>query len=454
MSDLSVAHRAALAQLIENVPDRTLRQLALAVAGMPGDKARSLESMLAQAAIDRARRAEALTAIAPMFRPRPDGVAATTFPAPVLARLWKAASANQADILAYLDPDEYGEHDAYRVAAVCTRLYAAGAAAVRDQAEAVWPAGLASADRDTGLTALARVCDLGGLVHRALPSLKAWTGRPDGDQIAELRLLLRDAAAISPDGAQELLDILFAHLDDAPLILRLVTHSSSAAGRDSFLSGSELAVFVDRLIDAAEHRARSVETWQPGQPVEALQQSLTWIASFLTESDATVQIHPETAWGKRIRHVRLGASKTVGALLGRVQRAVTPALPMAKAQTAGRMTREMPQLDVPLDPSTTTAALDALDLVRILRAPASVFGCEAQRSGLMADLTTQVFNYADLALEEINGGQVADEALAIARVELATNFLDRLETVDQARTMRRRVAVAGHGPQAHSPRAA
>ena len=454
MSDLSVAHRAALAQLIENVPDRTLRQLALAVAGMPGDKARTLESMLAQAGIDRVRRTHALTAIAPMFRPRPDGVVATTFPAPVLARLWKAATANQADVLAYLDPDEYGERDAYRVAAVCTRLYAAGAAAVRDQTEAVWPASLAPADRDAGLVALARVCDLGGLVHRALPSLGAWIGRPDGDQVAELRLLLRDAAAISPDGAQELLDILFAHLDDAPMILRLVTHSSSAAGRDSFLSGSELAVFVDRLIDAAEDRGRSVDTWKAGQPVETLHHALAWIATFLTESDATVQIHPDTAWGKRIRQVRLGVSKTVGALLGRVQRAVTPALPMTRVQTAGRMTREMPQLDVPLDPATTTAAQDALDLVRILRAPAGVFGCEAQRIGLVTDLTTQAFNYADLALEEINAGDVTDEALAILRVELAADFLDRLEAVDQARTMRRRVAVAGHGPQAHSPRAA
>ena len=40
-----------------------------------------------------------------MFRARPDGVAAIRFPAAVLPRLWKAASAREPELLVNLDDD-------------------------------------------------------------------------------------------------------------------------------------------------------------------------------------------------------------------------------------------------------------------------------------------------------------------------------------------------------------
>jgi len=455
MAVLSVAHRVALAQVIENVPDRTLRLLAIAVAGMPGERARILEAMLADAGIDRARRARGLAAIAPMFRPRSDGVAGTHFPAQVLPRLWKIVAAGEGSLLAYLDPNEDEEDDTYRIAAVCARLFAAAAAAVRDQPELVWPLSLGDAvEREAGLEALSRACDLGGLVHRALPSLKAWIGRPDGDQLAELRLLVRDAASISPDGAQQLLDVLFSHLAEAPKILRLVVQSSNAAGRDTFLSGSELAVFVDRLIVAAEVRAARFERLKSDQPVESLRADLSWIADFLIETDATIQIQGDSAWGKRLRQIRAGVSKTLEGMLGRVTRAVDKTLPMARSQTAGRMTRNLPQIDSAVDPTALAAAEAGLDLLRNVRSLAGPFGCEAQRQALVEGLATQLIAYADMALEEINSGDVLNEALAADRVMMVADFLERIEAETEARAVRRRVAVAGAPSHGASPRAA
>lgn len=460
MADLSVAHRAALALVIEKVPDRTLRQLALAVGGMPGERARTLEQMLAEAMTDRARLSRGMNALAPMFRPRPDDVASTHFPPGVLPRLWKIVAAGQFDLLAYLDPRSDYEDDSQRIAAVCARLFAAAAAAVRDQPDVVWPAvpSLASTTdldaRETGLEALAHVCDLGGLAHRALPSLKAWIGRPDGDQVAELRLVVRDAAAISPSGAQELLEILFAHVTEAPRVLRLVANSSHAAARDSFLSGSELAIFVDRLIDAAETRARRIARYQPGEPVEPLREDLQWVADFLLEAGAIIPIGGRSVWSKRIQQVRTGVSTRLGGLLGRVGRAVDKALPLVNVQTVGRITRELPQLDADLTPDSRAAAEAGLELVRITRGLAGPFGCDGQRLALMDELTTQLIGYADLALEEINAGVVADEALAAQRTMMVADFLDRIEATAEARAVRRRVAVAGVVAHGVSPRAA
>lgn len=462
MADLSVAHRTALAQLIEGVPDRTRQTLAVAVAAMPGDRARVLESMLAEAARNRTRRDRGLGALAPMFAPRADGVAAVSFPPAVLPRLWKIVAAGQADLMPYLDPRIDYHEDAYRIGAVCARLSAAAAAAVRDQPDVIWPLAFGLPEggpegREAALQALAHACDLGGLAHRALASLRVWIDRPDGDQVAELRLLLRDAAAISPNGTQELLEILFAHLKDAPLVLRLVVHASPAAAHDSFLSRSELAIFVDRLLDAAEVRAARVATFRIGEAVDAVAADLNWIAQLLNEVDTTVHIRADSPWGQRIRKLRLGVSRSLGQLLGRVARLIDQVLPMTRVQVGGPARRSLPDLAAQTAPEVVDQAGAALDLVKATRTLAPVFGCDAQRQALMNDLTGQLISYADLVLEAIHAGEASEAgegSQATARANTAAVFLERLDRVDEGRAVRRRVAVAALSIKGASPKAA
>lgn len=459
MAGLSIAHRAALAQIIDTVPDRTLRQLTQAVGTMAGERALELSLMLREAGRDRARRMRGLNALAPLFRPRADGVAGLTFPAALLPRIWKIVAAGQADVVGHLDPRSDYQDDSHQVSTVCARLFAAAAAAVRDQPEVVWPLNLndtggSPLGREPRLQTLAHVCDFGGLAHRALPSLKAWVGRPDGDQIAELRLLLRDAASISEDGAQTLLEILFAHLTQAPLVLRLVANASHAAPRESFLSGSELATFVDRLIDAAEARAARIDAYRAGDPVEPLRADLEWVAQFLKETDSAVPARAESAWGKRIRRVRLGVSRSLGGQLGRVDQALDRAMPMVRVAAAGPVRREIPDLELPIDPDFREKALVALDLVRVTRSLTGPFGCDGQRLALTADLTARLIAYADLALEEVHAGDAGDGVLAGQRVMMAAEFLERIECETEGRAVRRRVAAAGLLVKGVSPKAA
>jgi len=442
MTELSVAHRMALAQVVEGVPDRTLRQLTLAVSGMPGDKARALETMLAAETLDRVRRARGFAALTPLFRPRADGVEATTFPPGVLPRLWKIASSREPNILPLLDDDD--EREAARTAAVCARLCATAAAAVRDRPNEVWPLALGDPTmRDKGLEDLAHCCDFGGLVYRALPSLKAWVGRPDGDQVAELRLLVRDASEMIPDGAERLMDMLFAHLGEAALILRLMVHTSTAAARGAFLSESELAVFVDRLVVGMEARCVRIVAFKPGGQIESFCADLEWCADVLKELEATVQVDREGDWGKRLREVRVRVGKRLGELLSGVTRLVDKVVPMHKVQTSGRMTRNAPNLEIGLEPATVQAAQDALKMVGMVRNLAGPFGCEAQRSALVQGLTVQLSGYADLILEDVNSGDAPDEATAIDRAVVVAGFLEQIAALTEARAVRRRTAVAG-----------
>lgn len=440
MSALSAAHRVALAALIEQVSDATLVKLSSAAAALPGERSLELAAMLAEETLDRKRRRLVLAPMLPMFRPRADGIEAMTFPPAVLPRLWKAGSAREPALLPRLDregPD---------AVAVCNRICLAAAAAVRDRPELVWPADLEPERRERGLADLAACLDLAHLARRGLPSIEVWLKRPDGDQIAELRLLIKDCAGIHLDGAQRVLEMLFSHLDDAVLILRIITQSSCASGREGFLSASELAGFVERLIAGVDARVARIAAFRPGSDlanVGSVIDDLTWCANVLSELDVTLTLNPLSAWGKSVRDARVSIAGQLSAFLRAADRAVDRALPLERVRIAGRMTRKAPQLDAPVQGEAVQAVRHLLKLVGAVRGPASTFGAEADRRKLVDSLTDRLTDYADQALLAVNDGEAADEVNALRLVELTARCLDLIDARDAARTVRRRAAVAG-----------
>ncbi len=389
---------------------------------------------------DRLRRAKVLAPLAPMFRQRADGIAAMTFPPHVLPRLWRAAAEREPDLLTHLDSDEPSAVEA------ADRFCQTAASVVRDQPDLVWPPSGDEVTRQKGLADLMACLDLAHLARRGLPSLEIWLKRPDGDQIAELRLLLKDCAGVHVDGAQRVLEMLFAHLEDAVLILRIVTQTSLAAGREGFLSESELAGFVDRLIAGVDVRARKIEAFKPGPDLDhvgAIITDLNWCAGVLGELDVTLTLNPQSVWGRSVRDARVAIARRLSGLLRAADKAVEDALPLERVQIAGRMTRKAPRLSAPVEGPTVDAALSLLQLVGSVRGPASTFGCEADRKTLVDALTDRLSDYADQALRMINEGEAGDEAHALGLVELTALCLDHIDADDPARTVRRRAAVAG-----------
>ena len=448
MSGLSVAHRVALAALIEQAPDDMLVKLSSVAVALPGARAQELGDMLADEVLDRTRRRLVMAPLLPMFRPRADGVEAMTFPHAVLPRLWKAGSSREPALLPRL------EREGPDAVAVCDRICLAAAAAVRDRPDMIWPADLEPARRERGLADLAACLDLAHLARRGLPSLEVWLKRPDGDQIAELRLLLKDCAGVHLDGAQRVLEMLFSHLDDAVLILRIITQSSCSSGREGFLSASELAGFVERLIAGVDARVARIAAFRPGSElatVDPIIEDLTWCANVLNELDVTLTLNPLSVWGKSVRDARVSIAGQLSAFLRAADRAVDRALPLERVQISGRMTRKSPQLSAPVQGETVQAARNLLKLVGAVRGPASIFGAESDRKKLVESLTDRLTDYADQALSLINDGEAADEVNALRLVELAARCLDLIAAKDAARTVRRRAAVAGAGKDGSRP---
>lgn len=446
MAELSVAQRAVLAQMVERLPDRTLKTLSQAVAQMPGDKARALSQMLAEEGVDRKRRAVAFAPMMPLFVPRGDGVEGLRFPSAVLPRLWKAASATAPELLTKLDDIRLREDDP-QVVAVANRYCIAASGVIRDKPDVIWPPSPGQeAERDAGLTELARCFDLAVLARRALKSLPHWILRPTPDELAELRLLIRDAGEITPDGGPRMLEILFAHLADASLVLRLVVHSSRSSDKEGVLSGSEMAIFVNRLLAEVEARVARIGAFRPTANVDPgpqIKADITWCAETLAELDMTLQLDPNGEWGTTAREARARINRDLSNTLKSTDKALDRVLPLKRVKTAGRMTREAADLENPVAPEVVQTAIALLTLVGAMRTAAQIFGIESQRSQLVQSAIDRITTFVDLTIEAVNAGEAEDEDRALAHVETLARLLLLIDATEPARTVRRRAAAAG-----------
>lgn len=442
MPDLSAGRRAALAQIIARCPDAALERLAPVLNALAGAQADEVRRLLDQERLGRRRMATAFAALKPLFQARADGVEALSFPAPVLARLWADASARAPELLADLDtggPEE--------VAMAADRLCLAAAAAVRARPEKIWPEEIwppeAGGSREAALAELAGCFDLAPLVRRGLAMLPAWLDRPDEGQAAALRLMRRDADDLGPHGARRLADILFAHVDEAWRILRLV-----AGGREAITADSEMAVFVRRLVAALQVRAERIVAFRPGAGLDAkaLGRDADWCAAVLAELDRNLEMRPGAAaagpWAPAVRQTRLNLLGRLSELLAQAEPAVERALPLERVRVAGRMTRLAPRLDAAPDAEATAVARDLLGVAGGVRAAAGVLGLEAERARVETALTAALADYADQALERLNGAEEPERAHGLALVGVSADLLEALGAQDAARTVRRRQTAA------------
>jgi len=448
MGALTPAHVAALAALIDRCPDAVLLRLMRLVPQIGGPKAVELTRMMEGEARNRRRRAIAFAPLLPLFLPREDGVEGLTFPRPVLARLWAASTVGSESLLPLLDEEDAGADQ------VADRLCRVAAGIVRDAPQTVWPADLAPDAREAGLSELAACLDLSPLARVGARQLPGWLHAQGGDETA-LRLLLKDAAAVAPDGAARMIEILFAHLADAPEILRIITRTSRAAAREEFLEGSELADFVARIVRAVQARTEAAAAFDPAggaKAVEATLADLRWSSDALTQLDICLERDADGEWSRQIKAARQGLTDRIGRWIKTAGKTIRAAAPRTKSRLGGRASREVADVDAVVDAVPREAARAWAGLLAALRGPAAVFGCEGDRKSCVEGLITELTDWADEAIHAVNGGDVADEDAALKRIAEVADLLAALDATDAARTVRRRLAVAGAEPQ--TPRVA
>ncbi|WP_395942790.1 hypothetical protein [Brevundimonas sp.] len=444
MSSLSAAHRAALEAIVQASPDAALAQLGAAVTAFRGDKAAELATLVTQEARDRARRDTAFGPLLPLFRPRVDGAPALTFPPAVLARVWREARKGEEAFLGLLDGAVTTDGE-WTLAA--DRLCARAAAVLRDRPRDVWPDHVKPEEGAPPVAPaeLAGCFDLIPLARTAVPRLPVWLERPDDNQLAGLRLLIQDCLELSPDGGRRMVDILFAHVADADRMLRVVTRTSRLADTEVILSHSEMGIFVERLLASVQTRVQRIAAARPSQNEAAMTgvvEDVTWCAGVLAEMDMSLQVRPDSPWGRSARMARVQVAGQMSGLMKSTSVAVHAALPMKRQVIAGRMTRLSPWLEAPGQGEPIEAAAALLAAVAALRGAATVFGCEADRMALKTELTDYLSTWANEALDSVADGDVADPDPVLRLVGVAARFLTLIEALEAARAVRRRAASA------------
>ena len=441
MADLTVAQRAALAHLIERCPDRALPQLSGLARSMAGDRAAALRELVEVERLDRRRRDVAFAPLAPLFRPRADGLDGLSFPAGLPARLWRAATRGEPELLPQLDRDD----DLSRM--VADRLCHSAAVVLRDAPDAVWPEASPEQVED-----LAACLDLAPVMRRALPNLSAWIGRPGVAELAELKLALRQASAAGPGGVWRLLETVFAHMPEARLMLRVVA-LIGAQGREVVIGREEADQMIDRVVSTLARRAADAAAQNPaveGAVSKRLIAALNWCAETLAEIDVVLPLRADSAWAKAARQARLKIALSLSERFSEAEKAVEAVLPVERTPLAGRMTRPTPRLDQAPDPQGAAKARGLVGLVGQVRDMAAVFGCEAERRQTAEALTGRLATWADEAIERLNDGRAPDEAIARKHIGLNAELLGLLGARDASRTVRRRLAIAGPGMGASS----
>jgi len=362
----------------------------------------------------------------------------------ILTRVWRQAIQGEEAFLPLLDGAVTTDGE-WTLAA--DRLCAKAAAVLRDRPREVWPEFQRPAEGEPPSTPaeLAGCFHLTPLARSALPRLPVWLERPDDNQLAGLRLLIQDCLEMSPDGGRRMIDILFAHVADAERMLRVVTRTSRLADREVTLSHSDMGVFVERLLTSVQARVQKIAAVRPSMGEAAMLgvvDDVTWCAGVLSEMDMSLQVRPDSSWGKTARMARVQVSGQLSGLMKSTSAAVHAALPMKRRVITGRMTRLCPWLEAPSDGEPIEAAAALLAAVAALRGAAVTFGCEADRSALKIELTDYLSTWANEALDSVADGEAENADHVLRLVGVTARFLTLIEALEAARAVRRRAASA------------
>lgn len=451
MTALSPGKQAAIAALVCAAPDGVLVALERAFANAPeGGGAAFVRAAVSDERRDRRARAVVFEPVIPLFRPRPDGLAAPSFPPAVLRQVWNEIRRRRPDGVAALEARIAAlEYDETVPPAILDGYCAEAAAILREGDPGRWSLSESQADE------LAALLDLAPLARRALPHLGEWLARLTDDRVAAMRLVFRDATAVADDATPRLMEIFLAHVPEAHLILRLFPAMTHGAG-EGLVAVSELAPLGERLLEDAERRLERAERFSlRSSPAEVreLAADLGAAGAILTELEACLELSRDGQWGRRVAAGRARANGVLERGLRQAEAAVARALPTTPVRIAGRVSRQAPNLEIEPAPEAVDQARAVLTLVSESRNLAQALGCGGLRAQVCEGVGERLDNYVEDLLTALHEGDLspAHESRARAMIEIAAEHLGLLHEPAAERLVRRRLASVAAGDAANGP---
>lgn len=437
----TAAHFEAIRSLLQAAPDRALTDLAAALANAHAEAVQRVRQMLVDEQNDRVTRRAVFAPLTPMFEPRPGAMAGPTFPKRVMQSLWRALRASDAALIAAAEEARQDWRKGDPTPPEFDRLCARAAALLGERPQEMFPEGDAARLRE-----LVLYLGLAPIARQALLHLPGWVTRLTEERAAVLKLTLKDAAAVAPDGVPRLLDVLFGHLPEPALILRLIAAATDRAG-DRYLAESELAGFGERLLAEVDARMDRLKTFDPDtgpKGARAAADDVAFMCAVLAEFEQSVELSREGPWGKRVAAARTALAATMESRLRDVEEAVSVALPTQNVRVAGRVNRAAPKVAAGPDLRAVERAHALATLLDASRSSAAVGGYGSLRNSVAEKLAERLEAYADEVVHLLVHGEAPDEARARAYLEIAAQFIGLARDAKAAQVVRRRAAAAGN----------
>lgn len=432
--------------LVEQSPDKIISNLQNALASVEGDTALAGVRRLVEAEVaDRRLRNMVLEPIAPLFAGDPKDAEKIAFPAKALAHLWRGLKSEAPDEVAkaardLIDyrPDESStEPFDHLVERLVEGIVAA------EQHDYLLAIDMIEQARPGGVKLLLSCLELSPVVRQATLRLPEWIARTTDERAAAARLAYRDAVTSGEDAGPRFFEMLGAQLAEPWMILRVVSAVMSRP-TESYLAGSELAVFALRTMDSIDANLKQVASFDlnggaaSGLAAAAIVETLTLQ---ITELENGVELGREGGWGGRVHKQKAILASVVEGRLRELDKVLGQALPNHKVRVA-RMMKTEPRLSVAPDDRAVERCRSLLAFAEAIRASANYGGFASTRAKVIEKAGETLDQYVEEALVLVRDNEVPDREIAARFLRLAAEFASPIHEPRAGDTIRRRAATA------------
>jgi hypothetical protein len=432
--------------LIKTLPQSSLRSLELAL-GVTKDAALiEVRDLIMVEREFRHARDAVFSPYLPLFESRSDGLDAVEFPEWLLENLWRALESREPELCQEARYALRGLRAEDPTPVVFFRLVTAGAAILREHPGEILPSKRERGD-EAEIAEFANYLDLHRISRTVLARLPELMGRIDAEKAATLRLMFKDACAISDEGGTRFMEILFANLEDGAQIIKFVATVSDRPN-DRFLAESELAEFGERILDRITESLSDLKAFMSGKTTkpqsgddlhgagERVAQVLNQLQSFATY----IELSRDGPWGKRIGDAHKQIADMVETQLKGAERVFQDALPIKTERVYGRVKKDVPRVEKFPKPEAVARAANVAAFIREVRATANSGGFASLHSKTVQALEGMLDSYFESLLDIANGEDPFETDPVMQFFELTTDLMHALCGEEKAVVARRRIA--------------
>lgn len=444
MAGLSEQKIEIVRTLVQSAPDRVVGGLQAALVNAGADPALSSVRRLVEVeAADRRLRNIVLGPIAPLCVGDGRDEHRLRFPAAALGAIWRGLRAlyphevefAAAQLIDFIPGEDSSEpfDDLVMRAAAALRL--------REHSDFKRAADLADGAREGGAAELSACLNIAWVVRGAILHLQEWIGRVTEERATLARLAYKDAVTVSDDAGPRFFEMLAGQLAEPWRVLKIISVVMDRP-TDSYLAGSELAHFGERILTAIDEGLEQVARLDPdGGSAQAREvgKAIETITLQIGLFDEAIELSRDAGWGKRLAKHKQTLAALVERRLRDAEKAVVAALPRHPMRVA-RVMKDVPRLTTPPDDAAVARAMTLLNFADETRNSTNYGGFASMRAKVLESLGEALDIYVEEVLDMMRHNEVEDPEIGYKFLDLAATFNGLVRDKRAAEIVRRRAA--------------